>query len=190
MISKEVFNSGAQERGGITLETVAYNLYRCRILDWETPFGMTDWELELFRTIGHARVRIIRGFQADVNAHKREYVNAGEHVITESPKGNLKTSQGIVVDGMEVPFISSEVEYMIKEMLDGSPMSKDEYVEDMKRRGFEDPERIIGRNIGFLNKYFHLGLKLQEEKTDGVDNYFLEIPETTKIKFGQEPTRQ
>lgn len=194
MRSKEMqgFSSeGVQKRGGITPKTVAFNLKGIGILDWGEAFSVPDQEYITFkRGFGYVRVEIIRGFQAELNNHKREYVNAGEHVITESPKGNLKTSQGIVVDGMEVPFISSEIEFMIKEMLDGLPMSKSEYFEEMKRKRFEEPEEILKRNINFLNKYFHLGLTLQEGRINGTDKYLLKIPETTKVRFGEESTRQ
>lgn len=163
---------------------LTFNLLRDGIYDWEDAFAVPDQDYLTFKPgIGEGRVRKLRLYQEKLNAHRRKHAVKEEHMVADQPQPK-GVFDAIIIDGMEVVFISPEVNYIIKEMLDGLPMSKEGYLEHMRQAMIEEPEELLKKGVDFLNKYFHTGLILQERKVNDRDNYFLEIPKTTKIHFG------
>lgn len=173
-----------QSRGVITIDTVAYNLWQHRIFDWEDAFRLSSQRIVFKHPIGAVRLELLRSYKAELEEHKRRFADAKEHLITDEPKPKGEINP-IIVDGKRVLFISRETEFMVREMLDGSAMSKENYADHMRQQiGAKNPQGIIQGSIDHLNKYFLLGAELKEHKVNGRDMYSLEVPKTTKVRFG------
>ncbi len=133
---------------------LAETLRQAKLTNWTKVFTLPE-SAYIYR-VGKVHRGILSKFKGDVFAHQRKLTDKESHTIEVSSYGTTTyyKRKVYIVDGIPVVFINPEANKKMELLLQGDKIS------------IEKGGRIvvhIRREVNFLNKYFDLGIKVNQE---------------------------
>lgn len=133
---------------------LAETLRQAKLTNWTKVFALPE-SAYIYR-VGRVHRGILDKFKGDVFAHQRELTDQESHTVEVSSYGKTTyyKRKVYIVDGIPVVFINPEANKKMELLLRGNRLS------------IEKGSRIaihIRREVDFLNKYFDLGIKVNQE---------------------------
>lgn len=156
---------------------LAQILWHASVSHWDEAFLLED-QNRLIGKIGIGSVRLgwFQNFRSQVENQMIQSLKLYYHIVEVLPENYPRklARRPFVIHGCPVFFPNRQTNRAIEKLLRGKRIRGESFIDNLTTLG------DLKKDLGFLNRYFNLGLELQET-ADGSEEYRLAIPETIKV---------
>lgn len=154
---------------------LAQILWHAGLKHWDEAFQLPDWQFLQWKIgVGLVHLGWLRNFQSQIENQRIQSSELDYHIVEVLPeKYPRRLHRGpFSIHGCPVFFPSPQTNWAIENLLRGKRIKGEAFLKGLTTVG------DLREDLDFLNRYFNLGLELQE-----IDSreYRLAIPKTTKV---------